>query len=173
MIKAEAYDDSTIERPPGQLKELLVPATLFDLTLRGLKGYVPREGLCYWFGREISSGTGLAMVVAFPRIHSSEYSFELVPGQMSELTTWAQKESLWLMAQVHTHPTDEPHSNADEEWSPTRRVGFISVVIPFGAQFSNLRSPQWRCFECDSQGEWNDVGSKRLRILDDLWLPKG
>jgi len=67
-----------------------------------------------------------------------------MPGQMGELTTWAQKESLWLLAQVHTHPTDEPHSSADEEWSPTRRIGFMSVVIPFGAQFSNLHQPQWR-----------------------------
>ena len=173
MTKAEDLDDSGIERPPGQLKELLIPASLFDLSLRGLRGYGPREGLCYWFGRAITADVGLAMVVAFPRIYSTEYSFELMPGQMGELTTWAQKEGLWLLAQVHTHPTDEPHSSADEEWSPTRRMGFISVVIPFGAQFSNLHQPQWRCFECDSEGEWTDVGDTRLRILNDIWLPKG
>jgi hypothetical protein len=171
-MKAEVTDNSTIERPPGQLKKLLVPASVFDLTVRGLKGYVPREGLCYWFGREITPGIGLVMVAAFPRIYSTEYSFELIPGQMGELTTWAQRESLWLLAQVHTHPTDEPHSNADEEWAPTRRPGFVSVVIPFGAQFSNLRTPWWRCFECNSQGEWSDVKENFVRIMDDVWLPK-
>lgn len=171
-METEPSNNPTIERPPGQLKELLIPASLFELTLRGLRGYVPREGLCYWFGREIAPAMGLAMVVAFPRIYSTEYSFELAPGQMSDLTTWAQEQSLWLLAQVHTHPTDEPHSNADEEWAPTRRAGFISVVIPFGAQFSNLRHPWWRCFETDSRGEWLDADEKLLRVLDDVWLSK-
>jgi hypothetical protein len=165
-------DDLVIERPPRQLKELLIPTSLFDLSLRGLRGYIPREGLCYWFGREIENAIGLVMVVAFPRIYSSESSFELAPGQMAELTTRSQQKGLWLLAQVHTHPTDEPHSTADEEWAPTRRLGFISVVVPFGAQFSNLRQPHWRCFECDSAGRWVDAEDGRLRIFDDIWLPK-
>ena len=171
-MNSEGDERATIERPPGGLNELIVPSSLLDLSLRGLRGYVPREGLCYWFGREITSGTGLAMVAAFPRIYSTEYSFELAPGQMAELTTWAQKENLWLLAQVHTHPTDEPHSDADEEWSPTHRMGFISIVIPFGAQFSNLWQPRWRCFECNSQGEWSDAKETLVRIMDDIWLPK-
>ena len=170
-MEDNALANPVIHRPPGRLKELLVPASLFDLSLRGLRGYVPREGLCYWFGREIRSGVGLVMVVAFPRIHSSEYSFELASGQMSELTIWSQREELWLLSQVHTHPTDEPHSSADEEWAPTRRLGFISIVIPFGAQFSNLHQPWWRCFECNSQGDWQDAPDKLVRVMDDIWLP--
>jgi hypothetical protein len=170
-VKSNAFDIPAIERPPGKLG-LLVPASVLDHTLRGLRGYVPREGLCYWFGREIDSGVGLTMVAAFPRIHSSEYSFELEPGQMGELTTWAEREGLWLLAQVHTHPTDEPHSHQDEEWAPTHREGFISVVIPFGAQFSNLRHPRWRCYECNSKGEWTDADEKLVLIMDDIWLPK-
>jgi hypothetical protein len=163
--------ETAIERPPGRLDHLLIPTSVLDQSLRGLRGYVPREGLCYWFGRELEPGTGLVMVSAFPRIYSSEYSFELAPGQMSELTTWAQREGLWILAQVHTHPTDEPHSDADEEYSITRRPGFLSVVIPFGAQFSNLRRPQWRCFECDADGQWVDIDEGRLRLFDDVWLP--
>jgi hypothetical protein len=165
--------EPVVKRPPGPLRQLLVPSSILELSLKGLRGYVPREGLCYWFGRELEPQVGIVMVVAFPRIYSSEYSFELAPGQMSELTTWAQRESLWILAQVHTHPTDEPHSDADEEFSPTRRPGFLSVVIPFGAQFSNLRRPQWRTFECDEAGEWIDADNEKLRILDDLWLPEG
>lgn len=158
--------------PPGHLISLLVPASVLDLSLRGLRGYVPREGLCYWFGRELQLGIGLVMVVAFPRIYSTEYSFELAQGQMSQLIDWSEREGLWLLAQAHTHPTDEPHSNHDEEWAPTGRAGFLSVVIPFGAQFSNLYRPRWRCFECDGEGGWLDVEAERLRVLDDVWLPK-
>jgi hypothetical protein len=135
-------------------------------------GYVPREGLCYWYGRELEQGVGLAIVTAFPRIYSTESSFELMEGQMSQMTTWSAREGLWLLAQVHTHPTDEPHSTADEEWAPTYREGFLSLVLPFGAQFSNLRRPRWRLFECDAGGRWISVEENMLRILEDVWLPE-
>jgi hypothetical protein len=166
-------DEPEIRRPPGPLSQLWVPASILELSLRGLRGYMPREGLCCWFGRELEPGVALAAVVAFPRIYSTEYAFKLADGQMSEMTLWAQRETLWMLAQVHTHPTDEPHSEHDEEWAATRREGFLSVVIPFGAQFSNLRSPRWRCFECDADGQWQDVGEGPLKVFDDVWLPEG
>lgn len=164
--------ETEVVRPPGPLRQLIVPSSILFSSLRGLRGYVPAEGLCYWYGRELEEGAGIVMVVAFPRIYSTESSFELMPGQMSQLTTWSAREGLWLLAQVHTHPTDEPHSSADEEWSPTHREGFISVVIPFGAQFSDNRTPRWRLFECDGRGSWTDAPEERLRILDDVWLPE-
>jgi hypothetical protein len=165
-------DEAGVQRPPGWLRRLLVPSSILHSSIRGLQGYVPAEGLCYWFGREVEPGLGLVMVTAFPRIYSSVSSFRLAEGQMSQLTTWSFREGVWLLAQVHTHPTDEPHSMADEEYAPTRREGFISVVIPFGAQFSNLRSPRWRCFECDADGRWGDVEEGRLSVFDDVWLPE-
>lgn len=170
----EAGDRGEVEvlRPPGRLDELILPASILRSSIRGLQGYVPAEGLCYWFGREIEEGVGLVMIVAFPRIYSTAASFELMPGQMSQLTEWSRREGVWLLAQVHTHPTDEPHSRADEEWAPTRREGFISVVIPFGAQFSDPHQPRWRMFECDARGQWADVPKGRLRVLDDVWLPE-
>jgi hypothetical protein len=171
--KKEVRDDETeVRRPPGRFVRLIVPSSLLQTSIHGLQGYVPREGLCYWYGRELEPGVGLAMVVAFPRIYSTESSFQLMDGQMSQLTTWSAQEDLWLLAQVHTHPTDEPHSNADEEWAPTYREGFLSLVIPFGAQFSNLRSPGWRLFECNAGGRWVNVGEEKLRILEDVWLPE-
>lgn len=164
--------ETEVVRPPGPLRQLIVPSSILFSSLRGLRGYVPAEGLCYWYGRALEKGLGIVMVAAFPRIYSTESSFELMPGQMSQLTTWSAREGLWLLAQVHTHPTDEPHSSADEEWSPTHREGFISVVIPFGAQFSDNRTPRWRLFECDGRGSWADAPEDRLRILDDVWLPE-
>lgn len=166
-------EEIEVARPPGPLRQLIIPSSILYSSLRGLRGYVPAEGLCYWYGREIDEGVGLVMVVAFPRIYSTETSFQLMPGQMSQLTTWSAREGLWLLAQAHTHPTDEPHSSADEEWAPTHREGFISVVFPFGAQFSGSRSTRWRLFECDEGGHWVDAPEERLRILDDVWLPKG
>jgi hypothetical protein len=163
--------ETELRQPPLRLTQLLVPSSILTSSLRGLRSYWPAEGLCYWYGREIDDQLGLVMVVAFPRIYSTSTSFELVSGQMSQLTTWSAREGLWLLAQAHTHPTDEPHSDADEEWSPTHREGFLSVVIPFGAHFSDNRVPHFRLFECDSTGDWIDAPDNRIRILDDVWLP--
>jgi hypothetical protein len=112
------------------------------------------------------------MVAAFPKIYSTECVFELLPGQMSELTTWSQREGLWLLAQVHTHPTDEPHSSADQQCAPTHREGFLSVVVPFGAQFSNLRKPGWRLFECNANGRWERAKRELMNVFDDVWVPE-
>lgn len=164
-------DETEVRHPPGPLRQLVVPLTILNSSLRGLRGYQPYEGLCYWYGRELEQGVGLAMVVAFPRIYSTETSFQVMPRQMSQLTNWSADVALWLLAQAHTHPTDEPHSSADEEWSPTHREGFISIVFPFGAEFSNGRLPHWRVFECDPEGQWIDSSENKLHILDDVWLP--
>ena len=164
--------ETELQQPPQRLSQLLVPSSILTSSLRGLRSYSPAEGLCYWYGREINDAIGLVMVVAFPRIYSTPTSFELAPGQMSQLTTWSARERLWLLAQVHTHPTDEPHSDPDEEWSPTHREGFISVVIPFGANFSDNRAPHFRLFECDSTGQWVETPDNGIRVLDDVWLPQ-
>lgn len=170
--REQPEEEIIVDHPPGVLRELLVPSSILSLTLQGLCGYAPAEGLCYWFGRECGDGVGIVMVVAFPRIYSTERSFQLADGQMAHLTTWSQREGLWLLAQLHTHPTDEDHSQADEEWAATRREGFLSLVIPFSAQFSSVHQPRWRCFECDASGRWIRMDEGRLRIIDDVWLPK-
>jgi proteasome lid subunit RPN8/RPN11 len=161
-----------ILRPPGRLRRLLVPSSILHSSIQGLRAFIPAEGLCYWYGREVEPDVGLIMVTAFPKIDSTEQSFELLPGQMSELTNWSQREDLWLLAQVHTHPTDEPHSSADQEWSASHREGFLSVVIPFGGQFSTLRSPGWRLFECDARGRWESASRELIRVFDDVRLPE-
>src|SRR6185437_8533554 len=126
MIQDEV--DVVIERPPGPLDRLLLPSSLVAATIRGLRGYAPFEGLCYWFGRELQPGVAIAMVTAFPRISSTERSFWVLDGELSRLLEWADEEKFWLLSQIHTQPADETHSTADQQWAPTYRTGFLSVI---------------------------------------------
>jgi hypothetical protein len=111
------------------------------------------------------------MVVAFPRIYSSERAFRLADGQMGQLAAWSQPRGLWLLAQLHRHPTDEPHSETDEALAPIYRHGFLSIVVPFGAQFSRTDRPRWRCFTYQEQSGWSPFASERVVVFDDVWLP--
>ena len=165
-----------VARPPGHLDQLLVPASALHTTLYGLGLGREREMLCYWLGEALPNGTqnrtrAVVLTVGFPQIESDYDHFRLLDGQMGRLTQWCAARGLWVLAQVHTHPTDEPHSEADECWPASHRLGFLSIVIPFFAQFSTVRDPQWRVHELVEQRTWREVDPReRFRIVPDVWL---
>lgn len=166
-----------IERPPSSVDRLLITAGTLATTLQGLRLGYDREMLCYWIGAALppdGSGQTRAQVitVAFPRVTSNYSQFRLEDGQMAELTEWCSKHGLWVLAQVHTHPTDEPHSEADECWPASRRPGFLSVVIPFFGQLSTVRDPHWRLHAMERSGQWVELDPNvRLQVVADVWLP--
>ena len=166
-----------ITRPPSRIGRLLVPERATDLTLTGLALGANREMLCYWLGMQVqdeSEGRTRAIVttVVFPQIESDYSSFRLREGQMACINAWCAAKGVWVLAQVHTHPTDEPHSEADECWPVSHRTGFLSVVIPFFAQMSSTRDPLWRLHELDDDGSWSEADPEgRLEIIKDVWLP--
>jgi hypothetical protein len=169
--------DSSISEPPGPVDRLLITQSSLLTTLVGLASGRDREMLCYWIGTELSpdsSGRTRALVttVAFPLVESYYDSFRVMEGQLGLITTWCAARDLWILAQAHTHPTDEPHSEADEHWPVSHRPGFISVVFPFFAQMSHVREPQWRAHELLGGGRWRTIDpAERFEIVSDVWLP--
>lgn len=170
---------SPVDRPPAHLDRLVIPTRVLDMTLTGLRLGADREMLCYWLGVALPvDATGrtrsIVVTVAFPRVHSDYASFRVAEGQMGLITSWCAERNLWLLAQVHTHPTDEPHSEADECWPASHRSGFFSVVVPFFAQLSTVAEPAWRVYECEGGGRWSQVDPReRLELLPSVWLPEG
>jgi hypothetical protein len=168
--------DSDVQLPPGPLSQLIIPESALRNTITGLSYAAGREMLCYWIGVELSptseSPTGLVTTVAFPRVESSSASFRLVEGQMGLITSWCAEHRMWVLAQVHTHPTDEPHSEADECWPASQRSGFLSVVFPYFASMSSIRNPGWRVYESRGGGNWIQLAPEdKFRIVPDVWFP--
>lgn len=170
--------ESQVARPPGKLDRLLIPESVLERTITGLALGGGREMLCYWIGVALQPGgdgesRGIVTTTAFPRIHSSYDHFEVAEGQVGLVTEWCAERGLWVLAQVHTHPTDEPHSEADKTWPASHREGFLSVVIPFFAQFSSVRQPNWRLYESLGRGRWQLVdAAERFEIIPSVWLPE-
>src|ERR1700736_1734887 len=125
-------NSGTPERAPGLLNRLLIPESILRNTITGLAYGAGREMLCYWLGigadSESERSSAVVTTVAFPSIVSSYAQFRLVEGQMGLINSWCAEYGLWVLAQVHTHPTDEPHSEADECWPASHRAGFLSIV---------------------------------------------
>ena len=167
----------TVVRPPERIDRLLIGTSYVHQTLSGLALGGDREMLCYWVGAALPADSfgrhrAIVQVVAFPRIESGFATFRVVEGQIAQLTEWCSARELWILAQVHTHPTDEPHSQADECWPASRRPGFLSIVIPFFAQMSTVREPQWRVHEIGSDSRWREIDpNERIDIFPEIWLP--
>lgn len=165
-----------VQRPPGPLDRLMIPENVLRNSILALSYAAGREMLCYWLGTEVrdqQQGTSaLVTTVAFPHIESAYAQFRVVEGQLGLITTWCADHGLWILAQVHTHPTDEPHSESDECWPASQRRGFISVVFPFFASLSSVRNPSWRAYESQGGGVWSEIDAEqRLRIVPDVWVP--
>lgn len=168
---------SGVQRPPQRFDRLLIPESVLRNTITGLSYAAGREMLCYWLGAELRNDEGflsaLVTTVAFPRIESAYAQFRLMEGQMGLITSWCAENRMWLLAQVHTHPTDEPHSEADECWPASHRSGFLSVVFPFFASMSSLSNPGWRAYESEGAGVWKEINpANKFLVLPDVWLPK-
>lgn len=169
--------ENAVRRPPQTIARLLVPSQVLRQTITGIALGGGREMLAYWVGCAIENddrGRTRAAVttVAFPKIASDYDHFELIEGQMGLITSWCADHGLWVLAQVHSHPTDEDHSHADETWAASHRSGFLSIVFPFFAQHSTLRDPHWRVFESTSDGEWIQIDpAERFEVVPDVWLP--
>jgi hypothetical protein len=169
--------EPVITRPPGPLDRLLLPASVVQATLDGLSLARDREMAAFWLGAALppdaeGRARGIVTTVAFPRVESAYAAFRVADGQMGRITEWCAAHGLWVIAQVHTHPTDEPHSEADECWPASHRAGFLSIVVPFFAQFATLRDPQFRVHELVRGDVWRHVDpNDRLFILGDVWVP--
>lgn len=173
---ADEQNVETVARPPSRVDRLLVPEGVLQQTLVGLSLAHTRESLAYWLGTGLAEHQGasraIITTVAFPSTRAAYDHFEVVDGQMGLVTSWCAERGLWVLGQVHTHPTDEPHSQADETWPASHRPGFFSVVIPYFAQLSTLRTQHLRAYERDGDGNWIQVSiEERFDFVEQVWIP--
>jgi hypothetical protein len=174
----EQEDQSSgVVRPPTHIDRLLVPEAVLQQTLVGIALGRTREMLCYWIGTSATpakdTASAIVTTAAFPKVYSTYDHFHVLEGQMGLITTWCASRGLWVLAQVHSHPTDEPHSEADETWPASQRRGFLSVVFPFFAQHSSVHTPHWRAYESLGNGNWQRIDpGERFEILPSVWLPR-
>lgn len=176
--REKASADDPTARAPDQLDLLMITESVLRQTITGLTLGGSREMLCFWIGSALAQRpdnrcAATVVTVAFPRIRSTYDHFEVVEGQLGEISEWCADRELWVLGQVHSHPTDEPHSRADETWPASHRRGFLSVVFPFFAHNSSVRHPNWRIYEAIGNGQWAQVDpEERLQIIPDVWLPR-
>lgn len=76
--------------------------------------------------------------------------------ELRRLNMHLYRNSLELIAQVHTHPTEAYHSETDDQYAIATTIGCFSLVVP------NFAVRDYELSECavyrlDAQGQWLEV----------------
>lgn len=119
-------------------QSLLCPQQLLDETLSHLRsgGAKQCETVVLWLG---SKREGIREIrEAYRPEQIVDIDFFRIPQEgMRSLMRHLKETRLQILAQVHSHPEQAYHSEADDAWSIIRRVGAVSIVIPFFAAATN------------------------------------
>ena len=151
------------------MKEVLtIPSAVVDSTIHELKQDGSRfaEGIVLWLGRRIEGD--IAIVEAYVPIHESEsHRFYIPPEGMEALMAKLVETGTFVAAQVHSHPEEAFHSDADDEWAIVRHEGAISVVLPHFASRVTIDSflSDAAVFKLSATNEWKPVSAHSVLQL--------
>jgi len=141
---------------------------VIDSTMQALRDFGARssEGLVLWLGY---IETGRARVIKALVPHQKSLSSEngigyFVTGEtLFNLNRALAETGLRLIAQVHSHPEEAYHSDADDRYAIVTANGGFSLVVPnFGQAPPNPAS--WAVYRL-SEGDWTELAKEEVRQL--------
>lgn len=118
-----------------RIPSLVVPTQLVDATLAFLQNAGERrsEAVVLWLGRKESRG--IAVTEAYvPEQEAASDFFRIPPAAMAALLTHLGDTGTFIAAQVHSHPREAFHSEADDIWAIVRHLNALSLVVPYFAR---------------------------------------
>ncbi|WP_263379547.1 Mov34/MPN/PAD-1 family protein [Granulicella paludicola] len=141
----------------------VVAATLETLQAYGKHGF---EGLVLWLG-EVSGRTAFvtrALVPDQEPTKSEDGVGYFVDGEtLFRLNRVLASSGLRLLAQVHSHPTNAYHSEADDRYAIVTAEGGLSLVVPnFGK--APFEPCAWAVYRL-SGGQWKHMEHSQAQNL--------
>jgi hypothetical protein len=124
------------------------------------------EGGVLWLGRRDAGATEI-MEAYVPECESESHRFWIPAPSMAALMRHLRETDTYLAAQVHSHPDEAFHSDADDEWAIVRHLGALSLVVP---HFAAQTTPETfladiAAFALNADNRWIEVASNRLATL--------
>lgn len=148
----------------------IIAKTIYSLSEIGKQR---KEAVLFWTSaRAVQSVIEISSIYV-PHYKSASDWFWIDKESMSEMLRQLRSADLQLVAQVHTHPAKAFHSATDDEWAVVRKVGALSIVLPYFAQEISIENfiKHAAVFELNRNDQWTEVQSQhlssRLEIFDD------
>jgi hypothetical protein len=135
----------------------------------GRSGY---EGLGLWVGT-VTAKTATVERAIIPQqrlVRSASGVGVYVDGaELHRINVWLFDNSLRILAQIHSHPTDAYHSDTDDENALATAVGSLSLVVPDFAR-GPVDLSRTAIYRLDRVGDWVAVpqpaASRLIEVVD-------
>lgn len=117
---------------PPTLSRYRVPSRLLAdsaVTLRET-GKGVKEAVILWQGRVISESAAEATRLIVPRQVTGPLHFNVPLQERLRILREVAPTGEFILVQLHTHPREAFHSEADDTMAITKHTGAISIVIP-------------------------------------------
>lgn len=147
--------------------EFVVPLEVVDQTLEPLQeaGRHGYEAFVLWGGRFGDDGRRFEFVSTyFPEQTTSrgdEGLLVMVDGEaLFRVNRAFYEHGLILGGQIHSHPTDAYHSDADDAYPLMTLVGGLSGVVPDFGDGGRGRLDEWAWYRLVGAREWAPAGDE-------------
>jgi hypothetical protein len=146
-----------------RIESHVVSFTLANLQKYGAKGL---EGLVLWLG-EVEGDVAHVSRAIVPEQKSisreSGVGYFVEGNTLFQLNRALAQTGLRLIAQVHSHPNEAYHSEADDQYAIVTAEGGLSFVVPnFGK--APLDPTIWAIYRL-TQGEWRGLNMNEAKLL--------
>lgn len=136
------------------------PQSAIDASLDRLReaGELGKECVVLWLGKR--RATEIAVVDSYLPLQEAEVDyFRIPPEGMAALHAKLRAERLMVAAQIHSHPRDAFHSEADDDWAIIRHQGALSLVVPRFAvdTFAHNFLQQTKIYRFSEKATWDIV----------------
>jgi hypothetical protein len=157
----------------SDVTELRVPSQVMSEGYEFMRtaGRARLEGMVLWTGRQ-QDGVFTVTDLVIPKqrgLNTPDGLCAVVDAdELRRLNMFLYRNSLELVAQVHTHPGVAYHSQTDDENAIATTIGSFSIVVPNFAVV-NYALSECAVYRLDAQGRWIEVdesaGRNRIIVL--------
>jgi hypothetical protein len=154
--------------PLSQVRQVHVDADIIRMTLETLQKFGAQhvEGLVLWLG-DVEAGQARVIRALVPDQKSFSTESGLgyfVSGKaLFNLNRALADSGLRLIAQIHSHPREAYHSDADDRYAIVTADGGLSLVVPdFGRAAAD--PAEWAVYRL-TNGRWRELSSDEIRAL--------
>lgn len=145
------------------MKTLLCTESLLSDTIIRLKagGTLGHERVVLWLVNAMSTKPAEVREIYEPQQNTAKDFFHIPPESMRALMHHLRDSRLKIAAQIHTHPREAFHSEADDRWAIIRHRGALSLVLPY---FATMTTPSnflehVMVYELSAENRWEQVPS--------------
>lgn len=136
------------------------PSALIEITLTHFREAGQRHCECVvlWLGR--SNGGIISVEEAYLPPHTAKADmFHISRSGMIALHAELRRRRLMVAAQVHTHPREAFHSEADDHWAIVRHENALSIVVPYFATTTTASNflENTKVYRFSASAQWVEV----------------